>query len=94
MSLLTGKGVGKSYGDFDVFKNLQFSIEHEDCIGLVGPNGEGKTTLLRLLVGSPRNLRDGMGELKERGAAEARLIPRDQIVEAVGQALNSFSNAL
>jgi len=45
------------------------------------------------LVVSPRNLRDEMVELKERGAAEARLIPRDQIVEAVGQVLNSSTNA-
>ena len=51
MSIVTGSNVGRSYGDFDVFKNVQFSIEHGDRIGLVGPNGEGKTTLLRLLAG-------------------------------------------
>ena len=45
------------------------------------------------LVVSPRNLRDGMVELKERGAAEARLIPRDQIVQAVGEVLDSSTNA-
>ncbi len=50
MSIVTGNNVGRSYGDFDVFKNLRFSIEHGDRIGLVGPNGEGKTTLLRLLA--------------------------------------------
>ena len=50
MSIVTGENVGRSYGDFDVFKNLIFSIEHGDQIGLVGPNGEGKTTLLRLLA--------------------------------------------
>ena len=42
MSIVTGENVGRSYGDFDVFKNLTFSIEHGDRIGLVGPNGEGK----------------------------------------------------
>ena len=51
MSLITGGGVGKYYGAHDVFKNISFSIEHDDRIGLVGPNGEGKTTLLRLLAG-------------------------------------------
>ena len=50
MSIVTGDNVGRFYGDFDVFKNLKFSIEHGDQIGLVGPNGEGKTTLLRLLA--------------------------------------------
>jgi len=51
MSLITGGGVGKYYGAHDVFKNISFSIEHGDRTGLVGPNGEGKTTLLRLLAG-------------------------------------------
>lgn len=51
MSLLVGKGVGKSYGANDIFKNLNFRIEHRDRIGLVGVNGEGKTTLLNLMTG-------------------------------------------
>ena len=51
MSLIVGEGVGKYYGAHDVFKNISFSLEHGDCVGLVGPNGEGKTTLLRLLTG-------------------------------------------
>ena len=33
MSIVTGDNVGRSYGDFDVFKNLKFSIEHGDQIG-------------------------------------------------------------
>lgn len=51
MSLIRAAGLGKYYGALDVFKNASFSIEHQDRIGLVGPNGEGKTTLLRLLAG-------------------------------------------
>ena len=45
------------------------------------------------LVVSPRNLQGGVVELKERRAAEARLIPRDQVVEAIGQVLQSSSNS-
>ena len=45
------------------------------------------------LVVSPRNLRNGMVELKDRREAEARLIPRDEIVEAIGQVLHSSSNS-
>ena len=51
MSLLKGTGVGKYFGAQDVFKNLDFSIEMADRIGLVGPNGEGKTTLREILAG-------------------------------------------
>lgn len=51
MSLIVGRDLARYYGEFEVFKNISFSIEHGDRIGLVGPNGEGKTTLLRLISG-------------------------------------------
>jgi ATP-binding cassette, subfamily F, member 3 len=51
MSLLVGQNLGKSYGALDVFGGVDLRIEAGDRIGLVGPNGEGKTTLLRMLAG-------------------------------------------
>jgi ATP-binding cassette, subfamily F, member 3 len=43
--------VGKSYGAERVFAGVSFQIEANDRIGLVGPNGEGKSTLLNLITG-------------------------------------------
>ncbi|MBC7249233.1 MAG: ABC-F family ATP-binding cassette domain-containing protein [Anaerolineae bacterium] len=51
MSILTANGLAKSYGVQDVFRNVSIQIARGDKIGLVGPNGEGKTTLLRILAG-------------------------------------------
>ncbi len=51
MSVMVAQGLGKSYGALDVFDGVNCRIEHGDRIGLVGPNGEGKTTLLRILAG-------------------------------------------
>lgn len=51
MSLISADSVGKYYGAHDVFKDVSFRLEHGDRIGLVGLNGEGKTTLLRILAG-------------------------------------------
>ena len=51
MSLLKGADIGKYYGAQDVFNRLEFSVEQQDRIGLVGPNGEGKTTLLEIVAG-------------------------------------------
>jgi len=50
MSVLTATGVSQSYGFVDVFANLSVSLAHEDKVGLIGPNGTGKTTLLRILA--------------------------------------------
>ncbi len=44
-------GVGVSFGDFDVFSGITAGIPRGAKIGLVGPNGIGKTTLLGVLAG-------------------------------------------
>ncbi len=49
--LIEVKDLGFSYGGNTVLENVSFSIDAGDYIGIVGPNGGGKTTLLKLLVG-------------------------------------------
>ena len=51
MALLTTQNLGKYFGGQDIFADLNLAIEHGDRIALVGRNGEGKTTLLRILAG-------------------------------------------
>jgi ATP-binding cassette subfamily F protein 3 len=51
MTILTTHHLGKYFGGQDIFSNLNLSINHHDRIALVGPNGEGKTTLLKILAG-------------------------------------------
>ncbi len=50
MPLLTATGLGKSFGAEDLFHDVSFSVPHRARIALVGPNGIGKTTLLRILL--------------------------------------------
>jgi ATP-binding cassette subfamily F protein 3 len=45
------KHTRKAYGDLVVFDNLTLHIERGDRIALVGPNGVGKSTLMRMLSG-------------------------------------------
>ncbi len=51
MSILSTSSVGQSFGAYDVFSGVTVSIPNNGKIGLVGPNGVGKTTLLYILVG-------------------------------------------
>jgi ATP-binding cassette subfamily F protein 3 len=51
MSLITATDLGKSYGSTDIFSGVTLSIPPGGRIAIVGPNGIGKTTLLRILLG-------------------------------------------
>ena len=51
MSLLTASQLAVSYGELEVFSNLSLEVADRARVGIVGPNGGGKTSLLRLLVG-------------------------------------------
>jgi ATP-binding cassette, subfamily F, member 3 len=51
MSIITCSEISKSYGANDIFNKISLSISSHARIGLVGPNGVGKTTLLRILAG-------------------------------------------
>ena len=46
------KGVDKSYGAKEIFRDVNFMIERGDRVALVGPNGAGKSTLIRMLAGT------------------------------------------
>ncbi|MBK8206813.1 MAG: ABC-F family ATP-binding cassette domain-containing protein [Planctomycetes bacterium] len=51
MSILALNNVTKSYDSRVLFKGVSFGLASRERVGLVGPNGEGKSTLLRLLAG-------------------------------------------
>ena len=44
-------GLGKTYGDKEVFHDLTFDVAEGEIVSIVGPSGCGKTTLLRCVVG-------------------------------------------
>ena len=45
------KNLGASFGARELFSGFDFDIGPDDVVGLVGPNGTGKSTLLRILAG-------------------------------------------
>ena len=51
MSLITVSSLSKSFGAEDLFASVSFSVAKGARLALVGPNGIGKTTLLRILIG-------------------------------------------
>jgi len=71
-------GVAKSYGQKQVFSNVNFMIERGDRIALVGVNGAGKSTLIKLLAGAEPL---SAGEYKLGHNVQADYFAQDQYKE-------------
>lgn len=52
--VVEAKNVSKAYGDKLLFDDLNFSIPRGAIVGIVGPNGVGKTTLFRMMAGQEK----------------------------------------
>lgn len=50
MIILSCKDICKSYGIRDILKNITFSINEGDKVGIIGANGEGKSTLFKIIT--------------------------------------------
>ena len=51
MNLITMKNLTKAYTDKVLFDHVDFSLEEGDKVGIIGINGTGKSTLLRIIAG-------------------------------------------
>jgi ATP-binding cassette subfamily F protein 3 len=71
-------GVAKSYGDKNVFRDVNFMVERGDRIALVGVNGAGKSTLIKLLA-DEEDL--SQGEYKLGHNVQADYFAQDQYKE-------------
>jgi ATP-binding cassette ChvD family protein len=49
--VIEAKDVNKSFGDRQLINNLSFSLPPAGVVGIIGPNGVGKTTLFKLIMG-------------------------------------------
>ncbi len=58
--VLTLSGVGKRFGEKTVFSGMSFTLQRGDKLGVIGVNGAGKTTFLKMLAG----LEKADGEIK------------------------------
>lgn len=90
MVLVTVENVGKSYGTRRLFGDVTFGIEEGDKIGVIGVNGTGKSTFLKIMAGA-EPLEEG--DIQTKKGLVIEYLPQDPDFDEkdtiLGQVLNS-----
>ncbi len=83
-SVISVRGLRKSYGDFEAVRGISFEVYPGEVFGLLGPNGAGKTTTVEILEG-----------LRQRSSGETIVLGYDpgletrQIKDRIGVCLQA-----
>lgn len=91
--LLKIEGLSKSFGDNQVLKNINLSIEEGEIVGLVGENGAGKSTLMKAIFGMPVIHETGGygGKIIFDGVETNFKSPFDALAAGIGMVHQEFS---
>lgn len=83
------KNLCKTYGDKEVLKDINFSLEEGNILCILGPSGCGKTTILNSIGGFIKN---DFGQIILNGEDISLLNPEDRNVSTVFQSYGLFNN--
>jgi branched-chain amino acid transport system ATP-binding protein len=81
-SVLSVKGVTKRFGGLVAVDNMSFNVAEHEMIGIIGPNGSGKTTMMSMISGA---LRPSTGTISLMGARISELSAQEIARRGVGR---------
>ncbi|MSP78558.1 MAG: ABC-F family ATP-binding cassette domain-containing protein [Dehalococcoidia bacterium] len=81
MALLTASQLGLQYGADSVFSGISLEVQDNAHIGIVGPNGVGKTSLLRVLIGETEA---SVGSVHRAKTARIGYVPQVPVLSTDG----------
>ena len=91
MSLLNITNLNLILSQREIFRDLNFQVENGDRIGLIGPNGSGKTSLLRIISGE---MRPDSGEVSITGGSTLGYLSQDVGEKLSGPLLQSVIDSV
>lgn len=83
------KNLNKTYGEKEVLKNVNFSLDEGNILCILGPSGCGKTTILNSIGGFIKN---NSGKIFLNGEDISSLNPEDRNISTVFQSYGLFTN--
>ena len=80
MSIIEIKNLSFSYDKQKILENINLTVEEKDFLAIIGPNGGGKSTLLKLILGI-NPVKDGsiktFGELPKKNLSKIGYVPQN-----------------
>ncbi|MBQ6668007.1 MAG: energy-dependent translational throttle protein EttA, partial [Bacteroidales bacterium] len=94
--VIEAKNVSKAFGDKLLYENLNFSLPPAGIVGIIGPNGCGKTTLFRMIMGleEPDSGTFEVGETVKLGYVDqqhAQIDPEKSVWEVISEGNDQLS---
>ena len=83
-TLLSARNLTKAYPSKTLFEGVSVHVEDGERLGLIGPNGGGKSTLMKILAGDAAGVElveADAGEIVRRRGLRAAYIPQDDVFE-------------
>ena len=76
--MITAKNLTRKYGDIIAVDNANFQIDHGEIVGLLGHNGAGKTTIMKMITGyieptAGEVIVDGLDILEDRSRIQEKI---------------------
>lgn len=87
MSILVAENISKSYSEKQLIENINLGINEGDKIGLIGINGTGKSTLLKLLAGAEQ---PDEGRIIRSNSAGIEYLPQNPSFDAEASVLEQI----
>jgi ATP-binding cassette, subfamily F, member 3 len=91
MSLINITNLGLAFSRKTIFSNLNIQVEPGDRIGLVGPNGSGKTSLLKIIS---NEMSPDEGEVRIKSGCRVGFLPQDAGERMSGEILQSVLDSI
>lgn len=94
MNIINATNLTKTFGSNVIFKDLNFSVKNGEVLTIIGPSGQGKSTLLRCLIGLEK-VNQGTIEIDEKFLVKDGVYcPRKEMIEIlsnVGMVFQDFN---
>ncbi|MDQ3930101.1 MAG: ATP-binding cassette domain-containing protein, partial [Chloroflexota bacterium] len=88
VAVLTVYGLSKSYNIYPIFEDVSFTLNAGEKVALVGPNGVGKSTLLKVIAGLEK---PGGGSVVKAKGVKLVYLPQEAASSFASEADLSFA---